>query len=43
MVTDKKRGIQDTFFDTWMIIRDSPLLSVNMDLIIKYCNKFFGL
>ena len=42
-VTDKKRGIQDTFFDIWMIICDVPLLSENMNLVIKYCNNFFGL
>ena len=39
----KKRGIRDMLFDIWMIICDVPLGSVNMNLVIKYCNEFFGL
>ena len=43
MVTNKKRGIQDILFDVWMIICNSPLGFVDVNLVIKYCNEFFGL
>ena len=38
----KNEEFKILFFDTWMIICDAPLLSENMNLVIKYCNEFFG-
>ena len=43
LLLSERQGICDILFDIWMIICDAPLLSENMNLVIKYCNEFFGL